>query len=293
MTLRRGSVNAYLVPLLWCIAHISGEGTSPSTASVILEPVPSMSGDDSTLSSTTPLRVINTDADGAGNAFSLNLRTNNRIEFVLQPPSNAGEISLSTGNPDDSIEVTVRASVIEGSIKDNCTDVNNSDGGRSQLLAGGLLEASVVGSDADPLSAAYQWERSYITIEEHGCAIESRLYFQPLVDGSSNASDTIFEASIERLTWSAEYDPALIGGDGTEAFTYQLQASSNGTEGAHGAAIQGASLEMIEEGEDISTEQAKPPPSPPNDDSSCGTSLRVLLSVLAVDVVCSFSIILL
>ena len=257
-----------------------------------------MSDDDSTSSSTTPLRVVNIDADDAGDTFSLNLRTNNRIEFVLQPPSKAGEISLSTGNPDDSIEVTVRANVIEGSITDNCTGVKNNDGGRSQLLAGGLLEASVVGSDADPLSAAYQWERSYITIEEYGCAIESRLYFQPPMDDSSNASKTIFMASIERLTWSAEYDPTLIGGDGTEAFTYHLE-SSNGTQGAHGAAIQGASLEMIEEEEDVLVDQGKSPPSSPNstasagnsDDASCGTSLRMLLSVLAV--VCSCSIILL
>lgn len=264
--------------------------SSASTATVILEPVPIVY-DLSASSVSAQLRVIGNDSS---NTFALNLKTNipnPTIEFVLQPPSNAKELHLSTASPDESIEIILRAHVIEGSIMNNCTDESNSDG-RAQLLAGAFLESSVVGSDADSLSDAYQWEQSYISIDKLGCAIETRMYFQPPADSSSSN----IAASIERLTWSAEYDTSLIGGDGSAAFTYTLESPPNkqneSDESMRGSFIQGGSLELIikEEEEAEVIAQTEPPTSAPSSSAYASNNrfigsvliLRTLLSVLAV-----------
>ena len=204
--------------LFWGIS-LSGLLSSTScadAATVTLEPLVSNSVSSFVL--TSRLRVVDNSTDeNDGDLFPIDLYSTDRITFILQPPKGIDEIRLSSSAPGKAIELIVRASLVEGPNADRCQSSNadanvnadaDGDGAFDQLLVGAFFQASVAGRDADVLSEAFAWERSYVSIEKYGCGVEGRLFFQPTVD------EGVILASIERVSWSARYDLDLLGGTG-------------------------------------------------------------------------------
>lgn len=172
---------------------------------------------------------INTE-EGYGNQFSIDLHSSHRIEFVLQPPHGADEMMLLSSAPGEAIEVVFRASLVDGPNKDKCitrtADSEYEGNALDQPVIGDFnklppvrhmlsqthewersnVKASVMGRDADMLAQAFAWERSYVSMQKYGCALESRLFFQPTED------DGIIQATIEKISWSAQYEVDSAGG---------------------------------------------------------------------------------
>ena len=248
------------VSLAGLISSTSRAGTADA-ATISLEPwVPNS---DSTFVITPSLRVAKNNSDESySDAFSIDLYSSDSIEFVLQPPPGAEGLRLSSSAPGEAIEVIFRANLVEGPNLDKCLNSTAGDDGDdnalNQLLIGGFFKASVVGQDADMLSQAFAWERSYVSINKYGCVIESRLFFQPAVE------DGVILANVEKITWSAQYEVDSIGGFADEtASLYELESEKdNGS----GAMINGGdvSFDIVDDDEDkISDMEAS--------DSSTGT----------------------
>lgn len=205
---------------LWgvSLAGLLSSTSCADAATVILEPLVSNSVSSFVL--TSRLRLVNNSTDEIdGDLFPIDLYSTDRITFILQPPPGVDEIRLSSSAPGKAIELIVRASLVEGPNADKCQNADadvadaaangNDDGGAfDQLLVGAFFQASVAGRDADVLSEAFAWERSYVSIEKYGCGVEGRLFFQPSVD------EGVIMASIEKISWSARYDLDLLGGTG-------------------------------------------------------------------------------
>mmetsp|Transcript_21886 Transcript_21886/g.62779 ORF Transcript_21886/g.62779 Transcript_21886/m.62779 type:complete len:300 (+) Transcript_21886:57-956(+) len=232
-----------------CILAVSLAGLLLSTscagtvdgapATIILEPL--VHNPDSAFVLTSTLRVVINSTDMNDDAsIPIDLYSSDRIKFVLRPPPGVDEIRLSSSAPGEAIELIFRASLVEGPNVDKCQDsTSDADDGESaldQLLVGAFFKASVVGRGAVILSEAFAWERSYVSIEKYGCVVESRLYFQPTVE------DGVILASIEKISWSAQYEVDLVGGigDGSEAL-YKLELE-DGT--VSDALIQGGDVSM-------------------------------------------------
>ena len=190
-------------------------------AIITLEPL--VSNPDYTFAITSNLNVANKSTNGGyDDAFPIDLYSSDRIEFVLQPPPNANQMRLSSFAPGDAIEVIFRASLVDGPDVDKCQnsviDTKEEDNIFNELSFGALFKASVIGRDADMLVQAFAWERSYVSMQKYGCALESRLFFQPTED------DGIIQATIEKISWSAKYEVASIGGAADRAMSlYELR----------------------------------------------------------------------
>ena len=225
------------VSLLGLLSSTSCAGAGTDAATVILEPL--VSNSVSAFVLTSRLRVVSNGADVIeDDVFPIDLYSTDRITFVLQPPPGVDEIRLSSSAPGKAIELIVRASLVEGPNADKCQNSNADgadDGALDQLLVGAFFQASVAGKDADVLSEAFAWERSYVSIEKYGCVVESRLFFQPMVD------DGVILANIEKISWSAQYDLDLLGGsigDGSEEALYALESEGD-------ALIRGGDASMV------------------------------------------------
>ena len=229
----------------------TSRAVTAEAASITLEPsVPS----DSTFVITSTLRVANNNTtESYDDAFlPIDLYSSDSIEFVLRPPPGAKEMRmrLSSSAPGEAIEVIFRASLVDGPNVDKClnadADADGEENAFDQLVVGGFFKASVIGRDADMLSEAFAWERSYVSIEKYGCVVESRLFFQPTVE------DGVILVNVEKISWSAQYDVSSIGGfaDGA-ASLYELESE----EGIGGSVmIKGGdvSFNVVDEGEMIS-----------------------------------------
>ena len=192
--------------------------------------------------------VNNTTEETYHDEFPIDLYSSDSIDFVLQPPQDADEMRLSSSAPGEAIEVIFRASLVDGPNLDKChnSTADNDDDDRAfdQLLIGGFFTASVVGRDADMLSQAFAWERSYVSIDKYGCVVESRLFFQPTIE------DGVILANIEKISWSAQYEVDSIGGfaDGT-ASLYELESED---ENGSGVMIEGGDVSFdIDDDEEI------------------------------------------
>ena len=247
------------VSLAGLIFSTSRAGTADA-ASITLEP--SVPNSDSTFVITSTLRVSNiTTHESYGNSFPIDLYSSYSIEFVLRPPPGAEEMWLSSSAPGEAIEVIFRASLVDGPNVDKClnanADADSEENAFDQLLIGAFFKASVIGRDADMLSEAFAWERSYVSIEKYGCVVESRLFFRPTVE------DGVILANVEKISWSAQYEVGSIGGfaDGA-ASLYELESE----EGIGGSGmIKGGdvSFNVVDEEERISDIEES--------DSSAGT----------------------
>ena len=236
ISFRTGLWGVFLVGLL-SSTSCAGAGANADAATVILEPLVSNSVSSFVL--TSRLRVVSNSKDDIDDdLFPIDLYSTDRITFVLQPPPEVDEIRLSSSAPGKAIELVVRASLAEGPNAAKCQNSNadgDDDGALDQLLVGAFFQASVAGRDADVLSEAFAWERSYVSIEKYGCVVESRLFFQPTVD------DGVILASIERILWSVQYDLDLLGGsigDGSEEALYALESEGD-------AMIRGGDVSMV------------------------------------------------
>ena len=175
---------------LWgvSLAGLLSSTSCADAATVILEPLVSNSVSSFVL--TSRLRVVNNSTDEIDDGlFPIDLYSTDRITFILQPPPGFDEIRLSSSAPGKAIELIVRASLVEGPNADRCQSSNadananananvnanaDADGAFDQLLVGAFFQASVAGRDADVLSEAFAWERSYVSIDKYGCGVEGR-----------------------------------------------------------------------------------------------------------------------
>ena len=226
----RSMRSLFVVSLAGLISSTSRAVITAEAATITLEPS-WVSNSDSNFVITSTLRVVNNSIAGSeyNNAFPIDLYSSNMIEFVLQPPPGADEMRLSSSAPGEAIEVIFRASLVEGANVDKCqnntSNADDEDNVFNQLLIGGFFKASVTGRDADMLSQAFAWERSYVSIEKYGCVVESRLFFQPTVE------DGLILANVEKISWVAQYEVDAIGGMADETASLYRLESEDGTSG--------------------------------------------------------------
>mmetsp|Transcript_30872 Transcript_30872/g.45144 ORF Transcript_30872/g.45144 Transcript_30872/m.45144 type:complete len:310 (+) Transcript_30872:52-981(+) len=197
--------------------------------------------------------------NACGGSFELDLRSNDRLEFVLRPPpsSTNDEVVLKYPLDGDTVDIVFEAN----------GECQNTLYRNTQIFPGSHIDAAVTGSKVSTLTSAYEDEESFISIND-GCGIFTRLRFRVSRPNEQNNESVL--GSFTEMRWSTAYDGNLTA-EGSLLYKYgTLEEAVGGSSSSISASV---------EVKEVEPKNNNPPTvTPPNDPSDKPTKDPTLTS---------------
>ena len=170
---------------------------------VILQPT--VSPDASTAS--IPLQIGDCTENTECIATIQNLGTNpsGKLTFEVRTPFDSNEIKLASSENNNvafKVRLINQLERCSSSTSTNTATETEDDVGQ-QISFGPLIQSTATGSMTAELVSAYQWQKSFVSITDDGCIIETQMHF-------SSSNGEMIEAAIESFQWDATYDSSQL-----------------------------------------------------------------------------------